>query len=323
MSSSRSGFAAEVQRRHGLCRDAGSAAVAGIWFDHARYDDFGNASGIQNFLYTNIYLAPGSNYRDQIREARVKPQDAQFEHRLKNNWSPRFGFAWSPGKSRKWSVRGGVGLYNDWITLGESIDRVNRNPPNFLFPSVGQLLPIKPIFAVGTQDDYPYGFPLPKIPSTGLDSRGGLADIQTAVGGLDPGLHSPRTWNFLAGVERELPKQMVAGLTYSGSYSTGGIVATDFNRVAGDLIDGRQDRDRPPAFRRTAQLPGVVYARPCDRLLSGRVPLCRRRQCSGSVGTPEVPRGFLVRHPQPLLCLGCVSRSHPVQEQRDRTQRSS
>lgn len=210
-----------------------------------RYDDFGNASGIQNFLYTNIYLAPGSNYRDQIREARVKPQDAQFEHRLKNNWSPRFGFAWSPGKSRKWSVRGGVGLYNDWITLGESIDRVNRNPPNFLFPSVGQLLPIKPIFAVGTQDDYPYGFPLPKIPSTGLDSRGGLAGIQTAVGGLDPGLHSPRTWNFLAGVERELPKQMVVGLTYSGSYSTGGIVATDFNRVAGDLIDGRQDRLNP------------------------------------------------------------------------------
>jgi hypothetical protein len=42
MSSSRSGFAAEVQRRHGLCRDAGSAAVAGIWFDHARYDGKGN-----------------------------------------------------------------------------------------------------------------------------------------------------------------------------------------------------------------------------------------------------------------------------------------
>ena len=210
-----------------------------------RYDDFGNASGIQDFQYTNIFLAKGSDYKEQFREAVVRKQDAQFDHRLKNNWSPRFGYAWSPGSSRKWSIRGGIGLYNDWITLGESIDRVNINPPNFLFPQVGQLLPIKPIFSIGTQDTYPYGFTLPKIPSTGLDSRGGLAGIQTSVGGIDPNLHSPRTLNYLAGVERELPKQLVVGLSYSGSYSTGGIVATNFNRFAGDLIDGKLDRLNP------------------------------------------------------------------------------
>ena len=210
-----------------------------------RYDDFGNATGVQNFQYSNIIVAQGSNYSDQFKEAVVRKQDAQFDHRLKNNWSPRLGFAWSPGSSRKWSVRGGVGLYNDWITLGESIDRVNVNPPNFLFPNVGQLLPIKPIFSMGTRDDFPYGFALPKIPSTGLDQRGGLAGVQSTVGGIDPALHSPRTWNYLVGVERELPKQIVAGLSYSGSYSTGGIVGTDFNRFAGDLLDGKLDRLNP------------------------------------------------------------------------------
>lgn len=207
-----------------------------------RYDDFGNASGIQDFLYTNLIVAPGNTYQERFREAAIRRQDAQFPSRRGNNWSPRFGFAWSPGSSRKWSIRGGVGLYNDWITLGESIDRVNINPPNFLFPNVGQLLPIKPIFGVGTQDTYPYGFTLPRIPSTGLDSRGGLANVQSNVGGLDPNLHSPRTWNYLAGVERELPKQLVVGLNYSGSYSTGGIAGTDFNRFAGDLVDGRLNR---------------------------------------------------------------------------------
>ncbi|MFN7922124.1 MAG: TonB-dependent receptor [Bryobacteraceae bacterium] len=210
-----------------------------------RYDDFGNASGIQGFQYSNLYVANGSNYRDQFREAVIRKQDGQFDHRQKNNWSPRFGFAWSPGSSRKWSVRGGVGLYYDWITLGESIDRVNVNPPNFLFPTVGQLLPIKPIFSVGTQDTFPYGFTIPKIPSTGLDARGGLVGVQSSVGGLDPKLHAPRTWNYLAGVERELRGQLVVGLSYSGSYSTGGIVGTDFNRFAGDLIDGRLDRLNP------------------------------------------------------------------------------
>ncbi len=209
-----------------------------------RYDDFGNPSGIQGFLYTNLFVGSGNNYVDQFRTASIRRTEAQFPGRLKNNWSPRFGFAWAPGKSRKWSVRGGIGMYYDWITLGESIDRVNINPPNFLFPNVGQLLPIKPIFNVGNSDTFPYGFTLPVIPSVGLDERGGLAGVQSAVGGIDPNLKAPRTLNYLLGVEREL-RGTVVGVNYSGSYATNGIVGTDHNRIAGDLVDGRLDRINP------------------------------------------------------------------------------
>lgn len=209
-----------------------------------RYDDFGNPSGIQEFLYTNIFVGSGQTYQDRFRGAVIKRTDAQFPGRLTNNWSPRFGFAWAPGKARKWSVRGGIGLYYDWITLGESIDRVNINPPNFLFPQTGQLLPIKPIFGIGNSDTYPYGFTLPAVPSTGLDQRGGLAGVQTSVGGIDPGLKAPRTMNYLIGAERDFGGT-VLGLNYSGSYAVDGIVGTDHNRFAGDLIDGRLDRLNP------------------------------------------------------------------------------
>lgn len=209
-----------------------------------RYDDFGNPSGIQEFLYTNLFVGQGNTYADQIRGASIKGTDAQFAGRLTNNWSPRFGVAWAPGKSRKYSIRGGIGLYYDWITLGESIDRVNINPPNFLFPSVGQLLPIKPFFALGNSDTYPYGFPLPPVPSVGLDQRGGLAGVQTAVGGIDPNLKAPRTMNYLIGVERELAGTVV-GVNYSGSRAVNGLVGTDYNRIAGDLVDGRLDRINP------------------------------------------------------------------------------
>ncbi|MBL8239611.1 MAG: TonB-dependent receptor [Bryobacterales bacterium] len=209
-----------------------------------RYDDFGNPYGIQEFLYTNLFVGQGSNYVDQFRGASIRRTDAQFPGSLRNNWSPRFGFAWAPGKTRKWSVRGGIGMYYDWITLGESIDRVNINPPNFLFPNVGQLLPIKPIFGVGNSDTYPYGFTLPTIPSVGLDARGGLAGVNSSVGGIDPNLKAPRTLNYLIGVEREVAGT-VLGINYSGSRAVNGLVGTDHNRIAGDLIDGRLDRINP------------------------------------------------------------------------------
>ncbi len=43
----------------------------------------------------------------------------------KNDWSPRFGFAYSPGKDQKWVVRGGVGRSFDLPYANLS---VNANP---------------------------------------------------------------------------------------------------------------------------------------------------------------------------------------------------
>ncbi|MEJ7608420.1 MAG: TonB-dependent receptor, partial [Bryobacteraceae bacterium] len=178
-----------------------------------RWDDFGNPQGIKGWQPTNLFVAKGSTYQEQFREAVIRPVDKQFPGRINKNFSPRLGLAWSPGSSRKWVVRGGAGLYNDWITLGESVDRVNINPPNFVFPSFGVNLPLKLAPSIGNSDVYPFGFNLPQIPSLGLDARGGIAGLQTNVGGLDPNLRTPRTVNYLVGVERELPGRTVTGLS--------------------------------------------------------------------------------------------------------------
>ena len=62
----------------------------------------------------------------------------------KNNWAPRLGFAWSPGNSHVWSVRGGFGISYDQSYNNLSINEkpayfqqtedvnLNVQTPNFL-----------------------------------------------------------------------------------------------------------------------------------------------------------------------------------------------
>ncbi|MBO0719653.1 MAG: carboxypeptidase regulatory-like domain-containing protein [Blastocatellia bacterium] len=216
-----------------------------------RWDDFGNPSAIKSpvkdWKYTNLFVAPGTTVDEIIPAATIRQVDHPFNGRLNKNFSPRFGFAWSPGSSRKTSIRGGIGLYNDWVTLGETVDRMNINPPNFLIPRFGVNVPLTPIppLQLGTSDVYPYGFNLPTLPAASLDARGGIVGLQSAVGGVDPNLTAPKVLNFLVGVEREIKGRTVVGISYSGSRGWDEIIGTDYNRIAGDLLDGRLDRLNP------------------------------------------------------------------------------
>nr|MBP6822930.1 hypothetical protein [Acidobacteriota bacterium] len=215
-----------------------------------RWDDFGNPTAlngdpVRDWKMTNLFVGSGSTVDEFIPNAAVKLVDKPFNGRLNKNFSPRFGFAWSPGRSAKWSVRGGVGLYNDWVTLGETVDRVNLNPPNFITPNFGVNLPLKPIFSVGTSNTFPFGFTQPPIPAAALDARGDIVGLQSGIGGLDPNLTTPKTINFIAGVEREVWGRTVVGVNFSASRTWDSIVGTDYNRRPNDLLDGRLDRLNP------------------------------------------------------------------------------
>lgn len=210
-----------------------------------RWDDFGNPEGIRGWKMTNLFLAPGSTLDEQISNAAIRQVKHPFNGRLNKNFGPRLGLAWSPGNDQRWSIRGGIGLYYDWVTLGEVVDRVNVNPPNFIFPNFGVQLQLKPIFSVGTSDTFPFGFNLPSIPVASLDSRGGIVGLQSGVGGLDPNLKTPKTLNYVIGFEYMLARRTVIGMNYSGSRTWDALVGTDFNRVAGDLLDGRLNRLNP------------------------------------------------------------------------------
>jgi hypothetical protein len=207
-----------------------------------RWDDFGNPVGVDGYHYSNMFLGSGS-LDQQFQGASVKAVDSPFAHRLNRNFAPRFGYAWSPGSSGKTSIRGGVGVYHNWVDLGETVDLLRINPPGFIFPDFDQTTTIKPLFSLGTQNTvWPFGYTLPTIPAGQLNAAGGLDGVQSAVTGINPNLGTPLTVNWVAGIERELPWHLVASANYSGSHTWGALSGTDFNRVNGDLLDGNLDR---------------------------------------------------------------------------------
>lgn len=210
-----------------------------------RWDDFGNPQAINNFRMTNLFVAAGDTVDQITPNAAVRQLEKPFNGRLNKNFSPRFGFAYSPGASGRTSLRGGVGLYYDWITLGEVVDRVNGNPPNFLFPSFGPGQPLQPIFTIGSSDDYPYGFTRPGIAAASLDARGGIVGLNSNIGGLDPNLTPPKSINYAVGIEHQFFGRTVVGLNYTGSKMWDGLVGGDYNRLPGDLLDGTLNRLNP------------------------------------------------------------------------------
>jgi hypothetical protein len=215
-----------------------------------RWDDFTNHSpwGSSGFQFSSLILGTGSTFEDQVANAAVRTVPSVFAHSMTNIWSPRIGFAWDPSKTGKWAVRGGIGVYHDWVVLGQSVDQTRLNPPGLISPTfTAGGTGIQPIFALAPSGTYPFNYPLPSIPAGQLDPKGGLAGVAANVTSLDRSLKAPLAVNYVFGVEHQLPWKLVAGASYTGSRSYNGLTGTDVNRCAGcaSLSGGGEVINRP------------------------------------------------------------------------------
>jgi len=112
----------------------------------------------------------------------------------RNNVSPRFGFAWAPGRSTRQSFYGGTGIYYDQIILN-IIGNARFTPPKI----------------IGIEIDNP-AWPDP--------FAGGTVRVPpTNVSIIDPELVTPYNWNSQAGYRRELLADV--GLDVSAVYNRG------------------------------------------------------------------------------------------------------
>jgi hypothetical protein len=201
-----------------------------------RWDNFGNPSPIDGFPLADFFYGSGATIQQQVANGSVIQVPHAFNHAL---WafSPRGGFAWNVNGHGNWVLRGGVGLYHDWVTLG-NVQNEFGNPPASTTPTFVTGTTTAPVFSIGTSDTFPFGFTYPTFPGYGLNSHGGYADsaVQLNISGNDPNLKPSNTMNYSIGIERALGINFSVAASYSGSHSNN--LFTDSAGRAGNAYYG-------------------------------------------------------------------------------------
>jgi len=211
-----------------------------------RFDDFGNPySRSPNTVFGNFILGQGSDFNTQVANGKVAVKNDVFNSAQKA-WSPRLGVSWDPNHKGDWVVRGGIGIFHNWVTPANAQEEFRGNPPGPIYPTFFANGSIPPLFVLGSSNTPPFGFTYPKIPAGQIDSHGGVVGLQPAIGAIDPNLLTPVSYNFNAAVERRLTHDAVASIAYSGARSrdllSGGgqqfsvNYGVDINAYAGDLV---------------------------------------------------------------------------------------
>lgn len=171
----------------------------------------------------NLNLTFGARYETELHNS-VVPRDL-------NNIAPRFGFAWSPGRSRKTAIRGGYGLFYSQVNAqipgvadplsGRFINQVLLTPTSAIFrdPRTNQFVTSSTVYQTLLGQGVIGSRPIRESDLSQFGIRIGPNLPGSVVFGIDPGFINPWAHQASFEVERQF-----------GDYAVS--IGYNFNRAA-------------------------------------------------------------------------------------------
>lgn len=150
-------------------------------------------------------------------------------HQHWDNVGPRFGFAYSPFKDGKTSIRGGFGIYFNRTEEALQLQELSASP--FLAAYEGA----SPAFAnpfenISTGQVVPNIFPFtPPAPRSNFDFSS-LEPLDFSI--INPNFSDPYAMNFNLNIQHELPGAMVLQVGYVGSLGRRQLLVTEGNPIS-------------------------------------------------------------------------------------------
>jgi hypothetical protein len=179
---------------------------------------FSLAYGVQSTVFPNApkgELFPGDA---------AAPLGANFPDR--NDWAPRFGFAWDPKSDGKMSIRGGVGVFYDILKAEDNLQFNGQTPffgaatLNFNPLTANPTGPLNifsnPYVAGGQPNPFPSQ---PVNHNVNFAAAGDLPVGGSGVYFVNPHLRTPYVYQYNLSVQREIFHNTTIQVAYVGSDS--------------------------------------------------------------------------------------------------------
>ena len=198
----------------------------------------------------------------------------------KNNFSPRFGFAWDPRGNGKTSIRGGFAVFYE-STLYNPLSNSRWNLPYYSFSEASPWYGVfaLPVYGPTNPDGTPDTVNAPTY--TGAPGAGSLGNgpagagfqgnimgwypdnpvLASLTGIPDPNMRSPYMENAFFGIQQQITPSMMLEVNWVGTYGHKLFWAQDINRVVGGTLRDPSTIPDPCTGGTAAGATGVVN--PC------------------------------------------------------------